>query len=484
MSATGVDTLTWSFGLINSAGHYLTIETFGNRINANGTSLKKKQIFTLEQDPSGKVFFRTANNTYLSTAADGKFTGGATSKGANEAFEIEAQADGRWALKGAHGYYAGGDAENIDAYTKVIGGDRLWIIQLAMHPQVCIRNVNRKTYVHLSEGVLNTDEVIPWGEDATITLVFFPEGKYGLQASNGKFLSGTKGALVDNASDDCKFIIEFFSAQIAFKASNGLYLTAIGAKGTVKATKERIGLDELFVLEDSHPQVKLKAYNGRRVSVRAGVEVSANQDDVTDAEYFQLEINPSTKLWSVRTHKNLLWVVGEDGSVHASANSAATAQSWFTIDFLGDKIAFKASNGKYLLTKKNGALSATAADANSESVYVWEIINRGNLILRGEQGFLGTMPSGVIECNKSTPEVYQMHITAGIAHISGSNGKYWKVNGDNITVNGTEPTPFTFEFSDLSKTLIKFGDKYLQGFQNGSFKATGAKSDGSTQWEY
>ena len=75
-----------------------------------------------------------------------------------------------------------------------------------------------------------------------------------------------------------------------------MYLTAIGAKGTVKATKERIGLDELFVLEDSHPQVKLKAYNGRRVSVRAGVEVSANQDDVTDAEYFQLEINPSTKL--------------------------------------------------------------------------------------------------------------------------------------------------------------------------------------------
>ena len=59
MSATGVDTLTWSFGLINAAGHYLTIETFGNRINANGTSLKKKQIFTLEQDPSGKVYFRT-----------------------------------------------------------------------------------------------------------------------------------------------------------------------------------------------------------------------------------------------------------------------------------------------------------------------------------------------------------------------------------------------------------------------------------------
>ena len=76
-----------------------------------------------------------------------------------------------------------------------------------------------------------------------------------------------------------------------------MYLTALGAKGTLKATKERIGLDELFVLEDSHPQVKLlSAANKRRVSVRAGQEVSANQDDVTDAEFFQLEINTVTKL--------------------------------------------------------------------------------------------------------------------------------------------------------------------------------------------
>jgi fascin 1/2 len=59
MSATGVDTLTWSFGLINSAGRYLTVETFGSRINCNGTSLKKKQIFVLEQDAAGKVYFKT-----------------------------------------------------------------------------------------------------------------------------------------------------------------------------------------------------------------------------------------------------------------------------------------------------------------------------------------------------------------------------------------------------------------------------------------
>ena len=76
-----------------------------------------------------------AQGKYLSTSAAGAFTGDGEGKGANEAFEIEAQPDGRWALKGAHGYYAGGAGEKVDAFTKVIGQDRLWVVQLAMHPQ-------------------------------------------------------------------------------------------------------------------------------------------------------------------------------------------------------------------------------------------------------------------------------------------------------------------------------------------------------------
>lgn len=42
--------LKYKFGLRNSAGKYLTMESFGNKVNSNGSSLKTKQVWTLEQD--------------------------------------------------------------------------------------------------------------------------------------------------------------------------------------------------------------------------------------------------------------------------------------------------------------------------------------------------------------------------------------------------------------------------------------------------
>jgi hypothetical protein len=164
----------------------------------------------------------------------------------------------------------------------------------------------------------------------------------------------------------------------------------------------------------------------------------------------------------------LFWTIAEDGSVSASSLTR-NANNWFTIEWLGDKIAFKAANGKYVVTKKNGSLSATSNSLVAEAQYIWEIINRPTLILRGEYGFIGTTPSGVIEGNKSTPEEYLMHIAKGVAFISGSNGKYWQVNADNITVSGNEGTPFFLELDDLSRVLVKYQGKYLEGYQNGGF---------------
>jgi fascin 1/2 len=480
------ENLSWSFGLINAAGKYLTAETFGFRINCNAGALKRKQIWFLEADASSdKVYFRSSLGRYLTTTAAGAFNGDAETKGPNEQFEVQVQPDGRWALLSAHGYYAGGSGEKLDAYTKVIAEDRLWIVQLAMHPQVNLKNVNRKRFVHLADNGLHAEEDIPWGDDATLTIVFFEGGKYGLQASNGQYLAGPSGALKANPDPDCRFILKFHGEQVSFQANNNCYLTALGAKGTLRATKDSINKDELWVLQDSHPQLKLKsAATMKRVSVRTGVEVSANQADVTDAEFFQIEINKSTKQWSFRTFKDMFWTVGDDGTITGNAKERGNKE-WFDVEWKGDKIAIRASNGKYVATKANGGLIANAsAGTSNEATYIWEIINRPRLVLRGEHGFLGTMPSGVVECNKSNPEIFTLHVSAGVAHISGSNGKYWQVNGDNITVSGDKPTDLFLEMVEHSKMLIRFGDKYLQGFQNGGLKFSGTGASDSTLWEY
>jgi hypothetical protein len=51
--------LAWKFGLKSHRGNFLSAETFGFRLNCSGKSLKKKQVFTLEQDESGFSFIRT-----------------------------------------------------------------------------------------------------------------------------------------------------------------------------------------------------------------------------------------------------------------------------------------------------------------------------------------------------------------------------------------------------------------------------------------
>jgi len=481
--AAANETLSWSFGLRNHTGKYLTSETFGFRINCNGTSLKKKQIFFLEQQEDGKVFIRTHLDRYLTADAAGKFGGDAEQKGKNEMFEIEAQPDGKWALKSAYGYYTGGAGESLDAYTKVLAEDRLWTVQLAMHPQVAIRNVNRKRYVHLAGNVLNAEEDVPWGDDAMVTVRFFDEGKYALEASNGSFLSDN-GELKSEATADCRYIIEFWGGQIALKGSNGKYVTAVGAPGTLKAAKQSVGKDELFIMEDSHPQVKLTAFNGRRVSVKTGVEVSASQDVVTDTEFFQMEINKQTKQWSFKTCKSLYWTMGDDGTISNNHSGERGPAQYFAVEWLGPKLAIKAANGKYVQTKKNGGLAATSASANEESTYTFEIINRPKLVLRGEHGFVGMLPSGLLECNKSIPEVFNLDVSKGVCRISGGNGKYWKVGPNGVTCTGSEPDLFHVQLLDHSRVLIMHGDKCLQGAQNGGFTCTGTKPDASTLWEY
>lgn len=489
------DRLPWALGFRDSTGKYLTVESFGHRLNINGPTMKTKQIFQIEQDEGAgaKVFIKTPHGRYLTAKPDGTWAADAETRGTNEEFEIEVQPDGRWALKSAHGYYCGGAGESIDAFTKEIAQDRLFVVNLAMHPQVCIWNVNRKTYLHLEGEVVNADEPIPWGADATITLVFFDDtGKYGLKTCDSRFLKSDGTLTVTDTDPTIQYTLDMFGGQMAFRASNNLYLTCLGGKGTCRATKQGPpGKDELFVLEDSHPQIKMTSWQGKKVSIRSSVEATANQTDTTDAERFQIEID-SNGLWNLRTNKNTFWYTAEDGTIMTDGPSKDGANTKFTIDWLNNSIAIKSSNGKYISVKKNGGLVAKDAAVGEESTFVYELINRPLLVLRGQHGFVCTTDkSKQLMATSAKAYAFNMHVKAGVCQISDPAAGFWAVADDasSVSITGDNPTSFFLEFVGLSKIALKhvFEDgssAYLKSHQNGAVTVDGDKVEASTTFEF
>ena len=266
--------LKLQFGLINHQSRYLTAEAFGFKVNASGSSLKKKQIWTLEQDEqdSQVVFMRSHLGRYLASNKDGKVSCVAESPNADCRFLIVAQSDGRWALQSEpYLRYFGGSADYLSCFAQAIGETELWAMHLALHPQANLLSVTRKRYAHLSppDSEVSVDSNIPWGVDSLITL-FYQDGKYCLKTCDSRFLC-SNGKLVKVSNPQTSFTLELKSGKLAFKDFEGKYLTPMGPTGTLRSGRcSKPGKDELFDLEESHPQVVFQAANHRFVSTRQG----------------------------------------------------------------------------------------------------------------------------------------------------------------------------------------------------------------------
>jgi len=492
--AAAGETLQWSLGLINSAGKYLTAETFQHKTICAASSMKRKQIFFLEPVPDQPyVRIRTCLNCYLSVDDDGGFHGNVTADDKDQestSFEIIAQADGKWALRSVKmGWFVKSTGETMSAFTTDITPESCFTVHLAMHPQICVKNLQRKAYMHLNDAgnAIHTDEVIPWGHDATITLVFFPEtGTYGLQASNGHYLESS-GKLVAEPTASTAFILCYDGSMLSFKSlENGKFLTSLGSAGVCKASSAAVGPASQYEFEDSFPQIKLTANNGKKVSIKGGVEVAASNPETTDTEVFQVE--PIGDKWSIKCCNGKFWTCGADtaGGVMAQAESVNGDDELFTIEWHRHQIAIKGSNGKYVRTLRNTYLKAGEDAIAEDTLYTWEIINRPLFILRGEYGFVGTLPSGLVQCNKSVPEVYHMHLTKGVAQIASPDGKFWATKTDNsVACSGSKPEEHYLELYPNSKLAVRNeAGKYLQGTQNGDLLFSGDSIGTSTLFEY
>eukprot|EP00064_Thunnus_orientalis_P016711 superscaffoldBa00003374_g16782 len=401
MSVNGADgdLLQIPLGLINSEGKYLTAETFGFKINASASSLKKKQTWTLEQtgEDGSVVFLLSHLGRYLATDKDGNVTADSETRGRDCRFVITAHEDGRWSLQSEpHGRYLGGSQDRITCFAQTASPAERWSVHLAVHPQVILYSFARKRFAHLSahgeRQEVSIDRDVPWGVDSLVTLVYRDQ-RYHLETSDNRFLRND-GSLSTQTDKDTGYMLEFRSGKVAFRDCNGRYLAPMGPTGTMKSGKgTRVGKDELFGLERSHAQVVLTAGNERNVSTRQGEAeqflmklinrpiivlrgehgfIGARKAGIANldsnrASYdvFQLEFHNGA--YALKDSQGKYWCVGDDTAVACS--SATPVQFLFEFCDL-NKMAIRALGGKYLKGDHAGGLKASADSVDSATL--WE----------------------------------------------------------------------------------------------------------------
>ncbi|XP_074485820.1 fascin-like [Sebastes fasciatus] len=501
MSSNGAagDVLQIPLGLINSEGKYLTAETFGFKINASASSLKKKQTWTLEQtaeDDSSAVFLRSHLGRYLATDKDGNVTadsetrGGSGGTGRDCRFVITAHEDGRWSLQSEpYGRYLSGSEDRITCFAQSSAPpSEKWSVHLAVHPQVNLYSFARKRFAHLSarQDEVSIDRDVPWGVDSLVTLVYRDQ-RYHLETSDNRFLRND-GTLATKPDQDTGYMLEFRSGKVAFRDVTGRYLAPSGPTGTMKSGKgTRVGKDEMFGLERSHAQVVLTAGNERNVSTRQGMDLSANQDEEGDQEVFQLEMSREDRKCAFRTASGKYWALTASGGLQCTA-SDKSGNSYFELEWRDGRVCVRAANNKYVIAKRNGQLSATIDNAGEAEQFLMKLINRPIIVLRGEHGFIGARKAGIptLDSNRASYDVFQLEFHNGAYSLKDSQGKYWCVGDDTaVACSSSTPVQFLFEFCDLNKMAIRaLGGKYLKGDHAGGLKASVDSLDSATRWEY
>ncbi|XP_048843898.1 fascin-2b [Brienomyrus brachyistius] len=482
--------LKLQFGLINHENRYLTAEAFGFKANASATSMKKKQIWVLEQDENDSqvIYLRSHLGRYLASDRDGKVSCGAEKPETDCRFLIVAQSDGRWALQSEpYQRYFGGSEDYLSCFSQSIGEPELWAVHLALHPQANLLSISRKRYAHLavSDDEISVDSNIPWGVDSLLTLVYL-EGKYCLKTCDNRFLNHD-GKLVMQSSQGTSYTLELKSGKLAFKDCEGKYLSPVGPTGTLRSGRcSKPGKDELFDLEESRPQVVFQAANNRFVSIRQGVSVSANQGDETEMETFQVEIDKESRKCVFQTKAGDSWTLVSHGSIQCTATEGG-ANTMFQIEWLGRRVAVRAGNGRYVCTKKNGQLAAISEAVGEDEQFLLKLINRPILILRGENGFVcHHKSSNTLDTNRSVYDIFTLHFSDGAYHIKGTNGRFWYVSSSGLVCSDGEiPEDFFLELLEQGRVAIKGKNgKYLRGDQGGTLKCDGDAADSSSLWEY
>lgn len=501
----GTNKGVWTIGLHNSRLKYLTAESFGFRTNANAGAMKKKQVWTLEPYGDGdSVCLKSHLGVYMAVDQYGNVTCENEEKDESTKFEISVCDDfsGRWAFKSiARGQFLGASSENLICRAKAPSDPELWYVHLAARPQVNLRSIGRKRFAHLSD---DQDEIwvnsnVPWGEDTLFTLEFREESKkYAIHTCNDKYLM-RDGKLVPQINKDCMYALEYHGGNIALRDFQGMYLSPIGSRAVMKTRSNMVTKDELFSLEDCLPQASfIAAFNSRYISTKQGVDLTANQEEISDHEKFQLEHEKVSDCWYIRTMQDKYFTMQPGGGVQAS-ESIKTPNGMFDLLWQEDgTICLRAKNGKLIGIKKSGHLFANCEEIEEKTKFYFYLINRPILVLKCDQGFVGYKSAGstTLASNKASYEIIRIEkppetedgrpqVGHGLVYLKGNNQKYWHVSNDGISCDADSPEGFYLELREPTKLCIKTSDgQYINCEKNGAFKVGSSDQESATRWEF
>ncbi|OWA51106.1 Protein singed [Hypsibius exemplaris] len=497
---------TWTVGLINSKQRFLTAETFGSKVNVTGTSLRKKQLWILTpgREPN-VVALRSHLGRFLSLDQYGNVTCEAESPGEGEYFVIVEAGDesGRWGFRNEkYQYFLTGDGEKLAGKSKANPDSDYWTVHLTTHPICTLRSAGRKRYARVRGDEMQCDQDVPWGRDSLLTLEFTPHhhgqqqrSSYSIKTYSGLYLSRSGKLVPEGPTVDptTAYTLVFHAGQAAFKDATGKFLSPFGNEATLKCKNGAVTKSELFILEHAQPQCSLLAHNGRAVSMRQGVDLSANQDGISEHEVFQLECDRAHHCWRLRTGHNKYWTVqGTTNGLQANGDYGMEGSTFALAYPANGSVALRSlKNGKFVVVRPTGHLFAQADSVNTGEHFQLLMSNRPVLGLRCAYGFVGLKSTGggganKLECNKSAFESVKLENGPdGAVFLQASNGLYLDAGDDHcLNADSKDPKPFYIQFRDSGRITLKTPNGYYAvAEQTGLLKAS-ATEQNATEWDY
>lgn len=174
---------------------------------------------------------------------------------------------------------------------------------------------------------------------------------------------------------------------------------------------------------------------------------------------FKTDRTDNISLLYFRSFQDRYWCLSNGSGIQATGNRRC-ADALFELVWHGDgSVSFRANNGKFLATKRSGHLFATSESIEDITKFYFYLINRPILVLKCEQGFVGLRSQSTtkLECNKATYETILVERSKrGVVYFKNQNNKYWRLEGDGVTVDGDGPRDgFYLELREPTRICIR-----------------------------